>query len=1239
MTLPGPNQSEHVLLKDVIDIPTSVHADDFVLQLGTGVTTKAAATLSEYVVTDAIAGAFHEALNLVTVSTTRGDAKGAFIHGSFGAGKSHFMAVLHLLLAGNPTARMLPGLAPVIAERGDLLAKRFLALDYHLLGKESLEHALFEGYLRAVAERHPEAAPPVLHRSGALLLDAANLRTTLGEAAFFASLGGADDGWGTQSAGWDAASYEAAAALPPGDPEHQRLVSDLVAAHFRSYTATGEWLEISEGLRVLTAHAKSLDYDGVVLFLDELVLWLAQHLGDQSFIQREASKVTKLIETEGRLSLPLVSFVARQRELKEFLGAGAVGAERESLGDSLAFFEGRFDSITLAAADLPEIAKRRILTPATPEGEALLSAAVARVQSDGGAASYLLESGDAFSGKDFAKVYPFSPALVDAMVALSTLLQRERTALKIMTELLSAGRDELTVDDVIPVGDLFDAVVLGDSKPLARDMEQRFAIAAKLYHDRFRPYLLGKYQVSEAAAKSLPRGHSFRTEDRLLKTLLVAEIAPGAASLKNLTPAKLAALNYGSVQAFVPGMEAQQVMTYARGWNSEFSEVTVGPGTSPVLGVQLSGIDYDSVLDRVRGEDNKLNRRRVLRGILEAELGVTGTGALTAAIVPHTWRGRRSDAEILFGNVRDPSQLGDQAFTPDGSGWRVVVDYPFDDTDTVGPMDDVVRVDNLIAGGAEASTVVWIPHFLAAGVQDKLGTLVVLDYLLTGDHFDLNAENLPPGERGPARKTLEAQRDALRTEVRGVLLQAYGLETPGESIGDKVPPGNTFRTLIRGLEIQTPGVTSLREGLAQVLDQGLAYAYPHHPTIDDGRREVRPADLTAVLELVHRARAGGGRLEGLDRSRLTATRRLIDGLGLGTLRENVLVVDAASFRWHDRFQQWAGAGSEVSVRTLREALSEYGLAADVESLLILTWAAIEDRDVVTYGEVEASPQLARLRSDAVLREPVLPEEDAWRLALQRAKAVFGVGANEHHLSSAALQRVLLGLRREAKGRWQAANGLVAALTEHADLLDLDGPDGRLNTARRALDLCTAIASESDAVATIDLVAGFDLGEQPAVVARSLATASEVAAEVRGAQWAVLSELPRLLPEGEPVLARLRTAARAEELHTPLGQALNAATASTTQLLVARRPVAPPPVAPTAPMPGGEPPAGTPGATSSGTGESQPPTVPTPADEGGPAVVPGGQAQVNSGYELDLLRARLAREWQPGRTLRVTWSWE
>ena len=45
----------------------------------------------------------------------------------------------------------------------------------------------------------------------------------------------------------------------------------------------------------------------------------------------------------------------------------------------------------------------------------------------------------------FRQVYPFTPALVQALIAVSSLLQRERTALKLMLQLLveQAGRLQL----------------------------------------------------------------------------------------------------------------------------------------------------------------------------------------------------------------------------------------------------------------------------------------------------------------------------------------------------------------------------------------------------------------------------------------------------------------------------------------------------------------------------------------------------------------------------------------------------------------------------------------------------------------------------------------------------------------------------------------------------------------------------------------------------------------------------
>ena len=83
------------LWRDLIDIPASLASDAFVLDLTRGVRDPSA-TLRQYVVTPTLAQRFDEALQLVQHALEGRRRRAAFLHGSFGAGKSHFMAVLHL---------------------------------------------------------------------------------------------------------------------------------------------------------------------------------------------------------------------------------------------------------------------------------------------------------------------------------------------------------------------------------------------------------------------------------------------------------------------------------------------------------------------------------------------------------------------------------------------------------------------------------------------------------------------------------------------------------------------------------------------------------------------------------------------------------------------------------------------------------------------------------------------------------------------------------------------------------------------------------------------------------------------------------------------------------------------------------------------------------------------------------------------------------------------------------------
>lgn len=88
----------------------------------------------------------------------------------------------------------------------------------------------------------------------------------------------------------------------------------------------------------------------------------------------------------------------------------------------------------------------------------------------------------------FRLVYPFSPALVQTLIAISTVLQRERTALKLMLQLLVDRRNELELGQIIPVGDLWD-VVEDNNEPFSDAMRFHFENARKLWRQRLLPLL------------------------------------------------------------------------------------------------------------------------------------------------------------------------------------------------------------------------------------------------------------------------------------------------------------------------------------------------------------------------------------------------------------------------------------------------------------------------------------------------------------------------------------------------------------------------------------------------------------------------------------------------------------------------------------------------------------------------------------------------------------------------------
>ncbi len=57
----------------------------------------------------------------------------------------------------------------------------------------------------------------------------------------------------------------------------------------------------------MSQHAHSLGYDGIVLFLDELILWLANMSSNLNFVHGEIQKLVKLVESPNTPTDPLRS--------------------------------------------------------------------------------------------------------------------------------------------------------------------------------------------------------------------------------------------------------------------------------------------------------------------------------------------------------------------------------------------------------------------------------------------------------------------------------------------------------------------------------------------------------------------------------------------------------------------------------------------------------------------------------------------------------------------------------------------------------------------------------------------------------------------------------------------------------------------------------------------------------------------------------------------------------------------
>ncbi|WP_371612053.1 BREX-2 system ATPase PglY [Streptomyces clavifer] len=1286
------------LLCDVIDIKESLSTSDFVLQLSEATTPEGAErALRDYVVTERLRDNFDEALGLIKAALDGHTSKAAYLHGSFGSGKSHFMAVLHALLSGSPAARSRADLDPVLTKHAWLgtAGKNFLLVPYHMLGAKALEQRVLGGYVSHVKKLHPEASTPQVYRTDALFDNIRSLRERHGDRFIIEGLASSDpdaadddDEWGEAFA-WEPGLLDTALAaeevhesgqalnlVSPSTPAElrARLVEDASTNLLPGFTKNAAedehgFVSLDAGLSVIAEHAKSLGYDGLILFMDELILWLATLIHDQKFVAREASKITNFVEGgDARRAVPVVSFIARQRDLRELVGEEVSGAAESSIQDTLNLASGRFDKITLEDRNLPQVAHARLLTPKDAESAALVNAEFEKTR------KVRQEVWDTLLGSDrgtdgvgadeesFRLTYPFSPAFMDTLVHVSSALQRNRTGMKLMGQLLADHRDELRLGDLIPVGDLYPLITAGGDKPFTDSLKVVFEAADKLYRTKLRPYLLGTYNVSEEDVERYAhhgpdsitdpdlrgRVKTFVGDNRIVGTLLLSALAPSVPALADLTIRRLSALNYGSVVAPIPGREYGILKNKVAEWAGRFPEIKeTGTDANPGVRLELTGVDVDSVIANAKVNDNPGNRQALAKRILSEEL-VLEHGQLTSR-VNFDWRGTSRSAEVVFGNVADEEELPDHDLMPQESDlWRIVVDLPYDESE-YGTAEDVERMRRLREKqqGERSRTVAWLPTHLSAQRYTDFCRLVVIDKALSDEQrFDsqyaghLNADN-----RARAKGLLETQRESLLKNVKAAFKQAYGL-------AEKKPTdvelgfGDHLQSLrdVDGLVFSMG--QSLRDGLRHIAGKLLADQFPDHPDLDPDHTGIplKAADARKVfthLQAAAEARDGRTEVPAGDRKLL---QRIAGPLRLGQQKEAYFEL---SLYWADHFRQLArerGVTGDLSLITLTDWTDlpqPRGLPDFLTRLVVASFAEMDDRVWVRGGmPLDPAPELSQIKDVDTLRSQPLPSEEDWEAARLRFQQIFGKPAPALRRGR-MVNQFARQIIEQARLHEDYAVALVAKLEEHAGFLRLDATEesGRLPLARRSVELLKALTrtagqGAAGAKKTVDALAAFDLGQVGADrFGSSITQAKDVARALTDASWTTLELATNEGPEGQALLDSLRNAAGDDQRTSPLPDALIRTQREVLALVKRNRAAAtPPPPTPSAPSANQVP---------LNTDTSHPPVPtdrsPQPAS-GGTRVKRSGGGRTTAARAVAELQAEIAElaAREPGAAVEITW---
>jgi hypothetical protein len=781
--------------------------------------------IDDYVITPAVEKELPRILDNMKQVFDRGEEFGRFIHGSFGSGKSHFMTMLSLLLEGvQPAWKKFRPLLNAhrdaqqskgrdAADHEAWLSKAgLLVVRIHMLsirGKNTgFDRAVYEGFNAA------------LKRRGKATFEFLNVDAIFDEVRREAKDYG-DVVWKRLEAKSIVGGRDDFEAIASGSAQaRERFARTWLTHKGRDPSSAGVDPRWSEGLCRMAEHAKSQGFGGIVLMIDEFLLWLGEKSAEE--FAQEVNNLNVVVDHDtGQRATPMFAFVAVQRDIKEFFPDLV---DESKIHEQIDHHAERFKPfVRLQDVELRHIVRGRVLRPRDSAAvQAAISSLSERHQK---VLPALLAGADIDYLRD---VYPFHPALIEMLVDVTSLMQRERSALRLLYELLVIHYPNLPLGEFLPVGSAFSAIFPEAGVEASKKVELMQDIHHQ-YYTRLRPAM--QKMAEEAGAEfNIERR---RALDQLVKTVLLAEVSPRLKQA-GLTIERVVQLNAVDVEGETFRGQVRVAETDLLALQQRVPDLQVaGQGKTALVRYVLGRVSLGEILGRARSKvDNPAQRFKVFWGALREALGIAGSkgfedGGLNEGDWDFSWRRTKRRGRIKLGNVREMSY---EDFTPPEGAFKVLVDYPWDEPGhTVD--EDRLRATNVRKKQGLLHTVCWLPRHMSPTELGVLTELAAVRYLLSEAGQEDLLETLGPQDRSKVLDQASIRQKTLEGQLQELLKEVY------------IHHGE-FLALISDVDSSRPRET-LSENLEHIATLLMDRRYPPHPTfLADPRKQ----DLEVLLD-------------------------------------------------------------------------------------------------------------------------------------------------------------------------------------------------------------------------------------------------------------------------------------------------------------------------------------------------------------------------------------------------------